>query len=65
MGELAQNGFAIIMISSEMPEILGMCDRIYVMCNGKITGELSRQQASQEAILEYAMEKDQEKEAAE
>ena len=65
MGELAQNGFAIIMISSEMPEILGMCDRIYVMCNGKITGELSRQQASQEAILEYAMEKDQEKGAAE
>ena len=64
MGELAQNGFAIIMISSEMPEILGMCDRIYVMCNGKITGELSRQQASQEAILEYAMEKDKEKEAA-
>lgn len=63
MGELAQHGYAIIMISSEMPEILGMCDRIYVMCNGKVTGELSREEASQEAILEYAMEKDNRKEA--
>lgn len=44
-------------------EILGMCDRIYVMCNGKVTGELSREEASQEAILEYAMEKDNRKEA--
>lgn len=57
MGELAQKGFAIIMISSEMPEILGMSDRIYVMCNGKVTGELDRTEATQEKILEYAMEK--------
>lgn len=57
MGELAQKGFAIIMISSEMPEILGMSDRIYVMCNGRVTGELSREEASQETILEFAMEK--------
>lgn len=57
MDNLARKGFAIIMISSEMPEILGMCDRIYVMCNGRVTGELSRAEATQEAILSYAMEK--------
>ncbi len=57
MGELAQQGYAIIMISSEMPEILGMCDRIVVMCEGRVTGELSRAQATQEKILELAMAK--------
>lgn len=57
MGELASQGLAIIMISSEMPEILGMSDRIYVMCNGRVTGELSREDATQEKILEHAMEK--------
>lgn len=61
MGELAQKGFAIIMISSEMPEILGMSDRIYVMCNGRVTGELSREEATQETILEFAMEKSNKK----
>lgn len=60
MGELAQEGYAIIMISSEMPEILGMSDRIYVMCNGHITGELSRGEVTQETILELAMEKSKE-----
>ena len=57
MGDLAQQGYAIVMISSEMPEILGMADRIVVMCNGKLTGELKRGEATQEAILEKAMEK--------
>ena len=57
MGELAQQGYAIIMISSEMPEILGMCDRIVVMCEGRVTGELSRAEATQEKILELAMSK--------
>ena len=57
MGGLAQQGYAIVMISSEMPEILGMADRIVVMCNGKLTGELKRGEATQEAILEKAMEK--------
>lgn len=57
MGELAQQGYAIIMISSEMPEILGMCDRIVVMCEGRVTGELSREEATQEKILELAMTK--------
>ncbi len=57
MGELAQSGYAIIMISSEMPEILGMCDRIVVMCEGRVTGELSREEATQEKILTLAMAK--------
>ena len=57
MGELAQQGYAIIMISSEMPEILGMCDRIMIMCEGRITGELMREAADQESILKYAMAK--------
>ena len=57
MGELAQQGYAIIMISSEMPEILGMCDRIVVMCEGRVTGELQRGEATQEKILALAMHK--------
>ena len=57
MGELAQAGYAIMMISSEMPEILGMADRIIVMCEGRVTGELSREDATQEKILELAMAK--------
>ena len=57
MGQLAQKGYGVILISSEMPEILGMSDRIVVMCNGKVTGELSREEATQERILEFAMEK--------
>lgn len=57
MGELAKKGYAIILISSEMPEILGMSDRVAVMCNGRMTGILSREEATQEAILELAMEK--------
>jgi rhamnose transport system ATP-binding protein len=57
MGDLAKQGLAIIMISSEMPEILGMSDRVYVMCDGRVTGELGRGVASQEVILELAMAK--------
>lgn len=57
MGELASQGYAIILISSEMPEILGMSDRILVMCNGRLTGELDGGEATQEGILELAMEK--------
>lgn len=65
MGELAKKGYGIIMISSEMPETMGMCDRIYVMCKGRITGCLDRGEASQESILQLAMEKgSKEKEAA-
>ena len=55
MGELAARGLAIVMISSELPEILVMSDRIAVMHAGTIVGELSRAQATQERILEMAL----------
>lgn len=54
MGEFAKDGMAIIMISSELPEILGMSDRILVMHEGKITGVLSRSEATQEKIMHLA-----------
>ncbi len=65
MGELAKKGYGIIMISSEMPEILGMCDRIYVMCNGRVTGRLDRGEATQEGILTLSMENSAKHEHAE
>lgn len=55
MCQLAADGMAILMISSELPEILGMSDRILVMHNGRITGELPREEATQEAIMTYAV----------
>jgi len=51
INQLAAEGKSILMISSELPEILGMCDRIYVMNDGKIAGEIPREKASQEAIM--------------
>lgn len=54
MSKLAQQGKAVIMISSEMPEILGMSDRIIVMHEGDKKGELGREEANQEKILEIA-----------
>lgn len=52
--ELAANGVSIIMVSSELPEIINMCNRCYVMCEGKITGELSEEEFSQESMMTYA-----------
>jgi inositol transport system ATP-binding protein len=54
MTELVREGKSIVMVSSEMPELLGMCDRIYVMSQGTITGELQREEFSQELIMKYA-----------
>ncbi|AXI39058.1 sugar ABC transporter ATP-binding protein [Bacillaceae bacterium ZC4] len=54
LNELAQQGKSIIMISSELPEILRMSHRIIVMCEGRITGELTNEEASQEKIMDYA-----------
>jgi inositol transport system ATP-binding protein len=54
MGELAQEGKAILLISSELPELLGVCDRIYVMAKGRIRGELVAGEASQESIMTLA-----------
>ena len=55
MSELAGRGLAILMISSELPEVLGMSDRIAVMHGGTIVRTLDRAQATQEAILELAL----------
>ncbi|NLU36135.1 MAG: sugar ABC transporter ATP-binding protein [Clostridiales bacterium] len=55
MSQLAKEGVAVIMISSELPEILGMSDRIIVMHEGRIKGELMREEASQEAIMKLAI----------
>lgn len=54
MNRLVAKGKSIIMISSELPEVLGMCDRILVMRNGRITGELTSDDATQEKIMQYA-----------
>ncbi len=54
MNQLKESGIAVMFISSEMPEILGFSDRIMVMCDGRITGELTREEATQEKILELA-----------
>jgi inositol transport system ATP-binding protein len=55
MTELAEQGIGILMISSELPELIGMSDRIYVMSGGRMTGELQRDEFSQETILNHAM----------
>ena len=55
MDDLTKQGVGIIMISSELPEVLGMSDRIMVMRQGRIVKELSRAEASEEVIMQYAV----------
>ncbi|GAA0181989.1 L-arabinose ABC transporter ATP-binding protein AraG [Clostridium sediminicola] len=62
--EVAKKGIGVIVISSELPEIIGICDRILVMKNGRITGEISSEEATEEIILEYAMIHDNKKKIA-
>ncbi|MCE1252231.1 MAG: sugar ABC transporter ATP-binding protein [Anaerolineae bacterium] len=59
MNELVKEGAAVLMISSELPEIIGMSDRIYVMRGGKIMAEIPHTEASQERIIEFAMGADE------
>ena len=54
MNRLKEQGFGVLFVSSEMPEILGMADRILVMCNGRVTGELMAEEATQAKVMEYA-----------
>jgi putative multiple sugar transport system ATP-binding protein len=51
--QLADNGRGVIVISSELPELLGLCDRIYTLAEGRITKEFSREEASQEALMRH------------
>ncbi len=53
INQLAAQGKAILMISSELPELLGMCDRIYVMNEGRFTGEVPKEKANQEVLMKY------------
>src|SRR5690625_218077 len=54
INELAEQGVGIVMISSELPEVLGMSDRVLVMAEGTITGELAREDATQEKVMRFA-----------
>jgi putative multiple sugar transport system ATP-binding protein len=53
INELAAQGKAVVVISSELPELLGLADRIYAISEGKLTGEVSREDASQETLMHY------------
>ncbi|SDY02757.1 putative multiple sugar transport system ATP-binding protein [Evansella caseinilytica] len=53
MNQLADHGKGILLISSELPEIIGLCDRIYVMSEGEITGEVDRSEATQETLMKF------------
>jgi putative multiple sugar transport system ATP-binding protein len=55
INQLAADGKGVLMISSEMPELLGTCDRIYVMNEGRIVAELPKGEASQETIMRAIM----------
>ena len=58
MNQLKQQGISVIFVSSEMPEVLGIADRIIVMCDGRVTGELDIQDATQEKIMTYATKRE-------
>src|SRR5258708_6197279 len=52
--ELARSGLAVVMVSSELPEVLGLCDRILVLHDGQLTGEFLREDATPEAVMACA-----------
>lgn len=55
IGELAKQGIGIILISSELPEILALSDRVLIISKGRITAELPKENISQETIMQYAV----------
>ena len=58
MSDICNSGISIIMISSEMPEVIGMCSRVLVMCEGRITGELKKEELSEFEIMKLAVERE-------
>lgn len=62
MNEMVKEGKAVVMISSELPELLGMCDRIYIMNEGRLVGELEASEATQERIMDKILSSNDEKE---
>jgi putative multiple sugar transport system ATP-binding protein len=57
---MADQGKAVLVISSELPELLGICDRIYAMSAGRITGEVSREEATPERLMQHMTRYDEE-----
>lgn len=60
INELVEKGKSVVMISSELPELLGMCDRVYVMNRGMIVGELMASEATPEKIMQFIMQSNKE-----
>ena len=58
INKMVEEGKSVIMISSEMPELIGMCDRIYIMNEGELKGELEAKEATQERIMSYIISAD-------
>ena len=56
MNKLKQEGIAVMFVSSELPEVLGIADRVIVMCDGRITGEVMARETTQNEVLTYATE---------
>ena len=61
INKMVEEGKSVIMISSEMPELLGMCDRIYVMSEGRLAGEFTAEEATQERIMASIMQEQNKK----
>jgi putative multiple sugar transport system ATP-binding protein len=62
INKLADAGKAVIVISSELPELLGLCDRIYTLAEGRITHEFTRAEANQESLMRHMTKSTQEQE---
>ena len=56
INDLVAQGKAVLMISSELPEILGMCDRVYIMNEGRVIAQVNAREAMQESIMGYIMQ---------
>ena len=54
INDLKKRGVGVIIVSSEMPEVMGISDRIIVMCNGRVTGEVDPRDVAEEEIMTYA-----------
>jgi len=61
MNQLKKQGIAVMFVSSEMPEVLGIADRVIVMCDGRITGEVIAKETTQNEVLKFATEFEQKK----
>jgi rhamnose transport system ATP-binding protein len=56
INEIVAEGYGVVMVSSEMAEVIGMCDRVAVMRNGRITGILDKDELTEQNLIKYSME---------